>query len=357
MKQPIPMLIHARSAGEEVQERQGLPIRDVGTTYSMAQEVRWLDDRHFAIGRWDGSMTVFNHDPAHPGAPVISAALVAPSLAGVEMIARVMPRLFASSNDGRSIVIWQTDGNFSEDGIRVLTTLDYDPAFGAANDGAVTECDGATYFVSGHASGFVLIWRVHDENRFELTGEMDLRSSDPIPSPYGLKNIRGVENWRPGYIATGSEDGDLCLLRIPERRIVARCRYNASAQRGINDIDVCGDYLVAANCSVGEKDKNLWLFRVSESGFTFLAARNLRVNGELDQVFNFCVDQGVVDGTQYFFSATQEGVVWIGTLEEDGLRPLGTQKVSTNFGAALSYAPASRLLAVAGDNLHLFEVQ
>jgi WD40 repeat protein len=282
---------------------------------------------------------------------------VAPSLAGVEMIARVVPNVFASSNDGGSIVIWQTDGSFSEDGIQILKTLTYGPEAGAANDGAVTEWEGVTYFVSGHASGFVLIWQVHDLNRFELIAEVDLRSADPIPSPYGLKNIRGVETWRPGYMITGSEDGDLCLLKIPEGRVVARCRYNATAQRGINDIDVCGDYLVVANCSVGADDKNLWLFRVADSGFTLLDAQNLRVNPALDQVFNFCVDQGVVDGTQYFFSATQEGVVWIGTVEESGLRPLGTQKVSTSFGAALSYAPASRLLAVAGDNLHLFEVQ
>lgn len=357
MKQPIPLLIHSRLAADIPQDRKDLPIRDVGTTYSMAQEVRWLDHDHFAIGRWDGSMTVFNHDPARADAPLISAALVAPSLAGVEMIARIRPELFASSNDGQSIVIWQADGSFSEDGIRVLRTLQYGPAIGPANDGAVTECGDVTYFVSGHASGFALIWQVRDDNNFELIGQVDLRSADPIPSPYGLKNIRGVEAWRPGYVATGSEDGDLCLVKIPEGHIVARCRYNASAQRGINDIDVCGDYLLVANCSVGEDDKNLWLFSIQDSGFTFLDAHNLKINTELNQVFNFCVDQGKVDGTQYFFSATQEGVVWVGMVEDNALRPLGSQKVSTNSGAALSYAPASRLLAVAGDNLHLFEVQ
>src|SRR5689334_22871323 len=113
MKQPIPLLIQSRHREATAEEREGLPLKDVGTTYSMAQEVRWLDERHFAIGRWDGSLTVFNHDPARPGAPIISAALVAPSLAGVEMIARVMPKLFASSNDAKSITIWQTDGTFS----------------------------------------------------------------------------------------------------------------------------------------------------------------------------------------------------------------------------------------------------
>jgi hypothetical protein len=147
------------------------------------------------------------------------------------------------------------------------------------------------------------------------------------------------------------------LVRIPEGEITARCRYNPSAQRGINDIDVCEDYLAVANCSVGQQDKNLWLFRITDSGFTFLDACNLKCNAELNQIFNFCVDQGIVDGTQYFFSATQEGVVWVGTVEGGALCPIGTQKVSASSGAALSYAPGSRLLAVAGDNLHLFEVR
>lgn len=357
LRPPIPLLIHSAVGAAAAPAPGVLPIRDVGTTYSMAQEVRWLDDRYFAIGRWDGSLTVFNHDPARPGAPVISAALVAPSLAGVEMISRVMPKLFASSNDAKSIVIWQTDGTFSEDGIRVLTTLTYDPAYGPANDGAVTTIDGKTFFVSGHASGFGLVWHVSDEDRFELVGAIDLRSAKPIPSPYPLKNICGVEAWRPSYVATGSEDGDLCLVRIPHGDVIARCRYNPSAQRGIHDIDVCSDYLVVANCSVGDIDKNLWLFEIGESGFTFLDARNLKVKADLDQVFNFCVEQGVVNGSQYFFSVTQEGVVWVGLVENRRLSPIGTQNVSTNFGAALSYAPDARLLAVAGDNLHLFELQ
>ncbi len=71
----------------------------------------------------------------------------------------------------------------------------------------------------------------------------------------------------------------------------------------------------------------------------------------------FCIDQAVVGEKQYFFAATQEGVVWVGTVEEDGLKTLGNKKVSTNYGAALAYENDTHLLAVAGDNIHLFEVQ
>jgi len=185
---------------------------------------------------------------------------------------------------------------------------------------------------------------------------IDVRSPDPIPSPYQLKNIRGVERWQPGFVVTGSEDGDICLINILEGMVVARMRYNECAQRGINDIDSCGDHLLVSNCSVGPDDKNLWLYRVKEDGFELLDSVNLRVDSMRNQVFNFCIDQALVGDKQYFFSATQEGVVWIGFVENDRLVILGKREVSTRIGAALAYEPTSRLLAVAGDNIHLFEV-
>jgi hypothetical protein len=93
-----------------------------------------------------------------------------------------------------------------------------------------------------------------------------VRSPNPIPSPFPIKNIRGVERWEPGYVVTGSEDGDICLVKVVEGSAAARMRYNATAQRGVNDIDTCGDYLVPANCSVGPDDKNLRLYRIHGDG-------------------------------------------------------------------------------------------
>jgi hypothetical protein len=335
-----------------------LPLKDAGSTFSMAQAVRWLDERNFAIGRWDGTLTIFHRGTSGVNAPIISAALVAPSLAGVEMISRVSPRLFVSSNDKESIIVWEAErGEFGENNIRIRTKLRYAPEIGPANDGTTTEADGIRYFVSGHATGMLLVWRVDDPCKFTLLHNLDLRSADPIPSPFPLVNIRGVERSKPGFVVTGSEDGDICLVDVKEGTVTARTRYNPDAQRGINDIDVCGDHLVAANCSVGSSDRNLWLYRVHDRGFDLLDAVNLKVDESMPQAFNFCADQAVIGERQYFFAATQEGVVWMGLVENERLKVLGNKEVSTRFGAALAYEPSSRLLAVAGDNLHLFEVQ
>ncbi len=357
--QPIPILqslaVTALETDEKATAEQQLPLKTLGTTYSMAQSVRWLDESNFAIGRWDGTLTIF-HRTEPDGAPVVSDALIAPSFAGVEMISRVKDNLFASSNDAQSIAVWLADEDF-EGGIRLVNTLRYDAAFGAANDGTTTEIENETYFVSGHANGWLLVWRVRDETNIELLHSLDLRSPNPIPSPYPLKNIRGVERWQPGVVVTGSEDGDICLVDAVRGKILARQRYNETAERGINDIDTCGDYLVLANCSVAAADKNLWLYRIREKGFELLDAVNLKVNETAPQIFNFCVDQAVFDNRQYFVAATQEGVVWVGRVEENSLVVLGKQDVSTQFGAALALQPETHLLAVAGDNLHLFELQ
>lgn len=359
--QPIPILL-AENAAQPAPAETPLPLKDRGSIFSMAQAVRWLDAKSFAVGRWDGSLSVFRCAEQAGFPPSIVAAMVAPSFAGVEMIARIKPHIFASSNDAKSIIVWRADGGEFDEGMKLLGKLTYDEAYGTANDGTTTEIDGATYFVSGHANGFLLVWQVSGEGAesIELVHALDMRSPDPIPNPFPgfpqLMNIRGVERWNPGYVVTGSEDGDICLINVRSGETTARMRYNTAAQRGINDIDTCGDFLLLANCSVGADDRNTWLYRISEKGFELVDAVNFKVDEAREQVFNFCIDQAVVGENQYFFAATQEGVVWIGTVGADGLKPLGKKAVSTNYGAALAYENDSHLLAVAGDNIHLFEV-
>jgi hypothetical protein len=334
-----------------------LPIKNLGVTYSMAQAVRWLDERRFAIGRWDGTLTIFDCTAGRVSPAIISAALTVPSFAGIEMIARLKDGIFASSNEANSIMVWH-GRNPSDGGIGVRCTLFYDEAIGVANDGTATEVDGVKYFVSAHANGYLLVWQVNgDCEAFKLLHTIDLCSPSPIQSPCPLRNVRGVERWKPGFVVTGSEDGDICLVNVAAGSITARMRYNETAQRGINDIDTCGDHLVLSNCSVGPDDKNLWLYRITENGFDLLDSLNLKVDQARHQVFNFCIDQAVVGDKQYFFSATQEGVVWIGLVENDRFVALGKQEVSTRIGAALACEPDSRLLAVAGDNIHIFEIQ
>ena len=131
MNQQIPLILAEPASAPAT---TSLPLKGLGTTYSMAQAVRWLDERSFAIGRWDGTLTIFRRRQEQASAPVITAALVVPSVAGVEMIAQIKEMLFASSNDAKSIVVWCADTAI-ETGIRLKGTLTYHETIGVANDG------------------------------------------------------------------------------------------------------------------------------------------------------------------------------------------------------------------------------
>src|SRR6266516_704002 len=66
-EQPVPPVIRSRLELEARGVRfpqaatspTALPITQNGTTYEMAQETVWLDSANFAVGRWDGSMSIF----------------------------------------------------------------------------------------------------------------------------------------------------------------------------------------------------------------------------------------------------------------------------------------------------------
>jgi hypothetical protein len=175
--QPIPLLLTEQPAPASPAT---LPLKDLGTTYSMAQAVPWLDERSFAIGRWDGTLTVFR---CATGAPIVSEAIVAPSLTGVEIIARIKHRLFASSNDAKSLVVWRADAEF-EAGIRLKGTLSYDEAFGVANDGTTTAADGVDYFVSGSRQPLsARVERRRRRRQLHLSPHTRRALPEPYPEP------------------------------------------------------------------------------------------------------------------------------------------------------------------------------
>src|ERR1044072_607942 len=68
-----------------------LPITADGTTYSMAQEAAWIDQQHFAVGRWDGSLSIFAFNQSQTVGPLITAAVSSPSSEGVQMITWLAP--------------------------------------------------------------------------------------------------------------------------------------------------------------------------------------------------------------------------------------------------------------------------
>jgi hypothetical protein len=101
-------------------------------------------------------------------------------------------------------------------------------------------------------------------------------------------------------VITGSEDGDLVLLQLravePSRRwamsamsavVMARGRYSATAQRGINALALRGDRLAVASCAVGQQQGNLHLLRVHPSRFEPLDEARLQGDPGRAQVFAF----------------------------------------------------------------------
>jgi WD40 repeat protein len=322
----------------------------------MAQEVRWLDERKFAIGRWDGTLTTF-HLPSTPNTgPTITSAAVSPAFSGVEMIANVTPDFFVSSIDGNSLGIWEKNTIHQCTGIP-FSRAPFDEKAGVANSGTMISDGAERFLVTGHAEGFILIWEVGSGTpQLRLVRILDMRSPSPIASPYRLWNIREIAQAGNGLAISGSEDGDLCAISIPDGVVQSRIRYNATAQRGVNDLSVLDDYLIVANCSVGNADKNLWLYKVQGTDLKLVDSKNLKTDANAAQTFNFTVELAEHNGGLVYFSATEEGLLWAGDVREDRLLDGVNTPVSSHFGAALNFEPTQRLLAVAGDNIHLFHL-
>ncbi|MGH7499716.1 MAG: hypothetical protein ACREL3_12795 [Gemmatimonadales bacterium] len=334
----------------------------------MAQETRWVDQDSFAIGRWDGTLTLFRLPDAPRGAPVIESAAITPAWVGVQMITPLDANVFATSNDSSSIIIWEMDrissapgSELPNAGATLLTrraVLHYDQAFGVATNGAEMRLDGRQYFASGHESGHLLIWRAVDGvEAYALERVVDIRSPTPVPSPYPLRHVRGVVDWHNGVVVTAAEDGDLCLVNVRSGVVLARVRYNTAAQRGVNDVALLGNLLLVANCSVGDDDQNLWLFRLAPPDRILpVTSINLRRDASRKQVFNFSVELASRPNGVVFFAATEEGLLWMGDIQSDRFHVIGHEAVSTRYGATVTLDRTANMLAVVGDNVHLFQL-
>jgi hypothetical protein len=311
-----------------------LPITPDGTTYSMAQEAAWIDLQHFAVGRWDGSLSIFAFNQSQTFGPVITAAVSSPSSEGVQMITWVAPGVFASSNDDGSMVVWKSpSGNWND--LQQLAVLTYDPTFGDANSGSSFNIGNTLYLIVGHANGYVTIW----SGGINGMGFASILWTDSV-----------------GYVVTGSEDGDLCVIEVPSGSILSRTVYNPTAQRGINSIATLGQNLLVANCSVGSDDKNLWYYWIDADDWsiTLRDSTNLKVNPDAPQVFNFDVIWAQYSGGICFFSSTEEGALWMGTITSDQkLSVFGYQTVTTPLGSALAFGVNSYLVLVS-YNLYEF---
>ena len=335
-----------------------LPISADGVTYTMAQEATWIDPRHFAVGRWDGSLSIFAFNDSPTAGPVITKSVNTPALEGVQMITWLAPGVFASSNDDGSVIIWASpSGNWTD--LQAISTLTYDSSRGVANSGDSIVIGDILYLAIGHASGFMSIWSGRlNGTGLQLLRTVDLRNPNPT-NPWDLHNIRGISaiysNDSSALVATGSEDGYVCVVRLPDGVILSQTIYNPAAERGINSVATFGHNLLISNCAVGPNDKNLWYYWIDENDFkvTLRDSTNLRVNPSAPQVFNFCTIWGVFSNQVGFFSSTEEGVLWAGTIDRDQrLSVIGYQTVFGALGSALSFNVNGSLVVV---NYNLYE--
>jgi len=336
-----------------------LPITADGVTYSMAQEAAWIDSQHFAVGRWDGSMSIFAFNQSQTAGPLITAAVSNPSSEGVQMLTWLAPGVFASSNDDSSVIVWKSQsGNWQD--LQQLSVLQYSNIFGVANSGDSFNIGNTLYLIVGHANGYVTIWSGNtDGTGLVPVNSVDVRSAHPT-NPWNLYNVRGVAPifWTDttGYVVTGSEDGDLCVIEVPSGSILSRTVYNPNAQRGINSIATLGQNLLVANCSVGPDDKNLWYYWIDANDWsiTLRDSTNLKVNPNAPQVFNFDVIWARYDTGICFFCSTEEGTLWMGTITGNrSLSVFGYQEVTTPLGSAIASSASGNLVMVS-YNLYEF---
>lgn len=327
-----------------------------GTTYAMAQSVATLGGGRFAVGRWDGTVSVFRLPvPAAPDATArLEQVLLAPSHAGIELVAAVPGGGLLTSNDGRSLALFGPGAG--TDALQLRAIVAYDPKYGTANSAAPVQLGRETLLVTGHAEGAILLWRpAPGLASLSLVTAVSVRSPEPIPSPYRLWNVRGVAAVKPGVVVTGSEDGDLCLVKLPEGRVLARRRYSPTAARGINGIALTGDRLAVVSCAVGREDKNTWLFTVGEVGFRPLTAVNLIADPARPQAFAFSVvwTGGAVP---QLLASTQEGDVYRAELRGETLAVRGRLHVAEGVGSALALDAASGLVIAAGRDIALLRL-
>lgn len=328
-----------------------LPIGVRGTTYSMAQESIWVDNAHFAVGRWDGSLSVFSFENAPNTGPEITVAASDQSAEGVQMLESIAPLGFVSSGGPSQLTVWTAaDAQWQR---LTGTSYAYDAKLEAAN--SAVYIPGAPWIAVGHASGFLTVWSINPSLQLSKVGELDLRNPHPV-NPWGIHNIRGVKLLRPGLVVAGSEDGYISVVDIVQGKIIAQVVYNPVAQRGINGIALSGLELLVANCSVGPTDSNLWLYNINPGTLKpeLCDRARLVVNQQAPQVFNFCVEWGNYQRNRGFFCSTEEGALWAGKVSGGQIEPFGYIQVTPALGSAIANQPDGRL-ALVGYDLHQYD--
>ncbi len=335
-------------------------LEQIGTTTLFAQSMDWLDQTHFAVGRWDGTLSIFRSQLTGEYGPVVTQSMALPSARGVEMITAFEADTLVTSNNVSSLAVWRRSHTTTGDpgqSFQLGELLPFDASYGTANSGLVAEINGLRYFVSGHENGSILIWKQGSDGKLSLLRAINVSSPNAPSNPWGLRNVRGLAIWNGSTLVTGSEDGDLVGISLPEGKETFRVRYNPKAQRGINSISVTGDWLLVANCSVGSADKNLWLFDLKSGAPTLSDAENFAIDTFRPQTFNFDTDLIAGKTGPLFVSSTEEGLIWMGRIEEGQMIVTGITKSSPEGGSVMDISPDGAFLAAATYALRIYKLQ
>lgn len=356
---PLPPAVRSRQALTGVQATSTLPLTQNGTTFNLAQVVRWLDGQHFAVGRWDGTMSVFEFETAPFVGPMVTAAVNTPSAQGVQMIVPMPHGVVATSNDWGSLSLWAAP---SDDwaGLRLRSNVSYDPALGVATSGVWLPAGNPSTLVVGHDSGFLSLWAYDPTRRtLRLIRTVDVRNPQPV-NPWGSHVMYGmcplVSSGAGASVVAGSDDGYVSIVQVPSGTILSQTVFNPAAQRGINSVSAFGNQLLVANCSVGADDDNLWYYSIDPStwSLTLLDSMNLIIDPLEIQSFNFDTIWGRYSGGVCWFAGTEEGALWMGTADS-GLHLIGDQPLADGaIGAALDYTDGPGRLAAVIHNLNQF---
>ena len=94
-------------------------------------------------------------------------------------------------------------------------------------------------------------------------------------------------------------------------------------------------------CAVGPQDFNLWCYAISPTVWKIenTDKANLAINPKALQVFNFDVVFAIGSrGEKFFFSATEEGALWMGQIDREGkLSIVGREVLTYSLGSALCF--------------------
>ncbi len=333
-------------------------FREAGSLYDNAQVLRWLNSENFIIGRWDSALSIFKMvKKDNQLTPTLSQLLQLPSHNGVQMITTLTPSMFVTSNETNSLTVWaQENGIYKE-----KSSLSYPAEAGMANSGVIAkDASGKTFLITGHANGYIIIWKTREDGEIALHAIRDIHSPNPLPPPHNFKNIRGLGYWKDNMIISGSEDGDIALISIPDGKVIARMRYNPSAQKGgICSIAIKDDYLILGSYAADQNDRNLFLYKLNRSVMPTYLDSAYFTQDPTKTVYTFDTALSAVKNELNFFASTGEGLLWYGTIKNDKLNVVGKKRIEEVGGAAIAInndngCPCAWTLASAQHVIRLF---